>query len=515
MKETRSSFDAANLQQLFDAASSPQAALRTGQAQYLTPRPWAEHFGRLLPRNAQAVLDPQCGDGALLDGYQTWNRTGQFAGVDIDRRVEALPVVDRRRLISANCVDFWQWLVLLKDDIWLPVQVANPPFGITWRLPNGATCESTEYTWKMQQTLAGKDGCGYLIGGADRLERLGVRTHPWTYCWHRIEPEAGVFKDVTIPIAIAHWDASDSYRIRHRMEVSVTSPNPGEVAAQVRSVVQHQENTSARFTWWYSHPMFDHWETLQELARESRRKNLPAHNVTLRPDGRLRCHFSTLDRVRRKLDADDLKPILNLDGCHPLTLTVEVASRRKLAELLGDGTYTIAPEARAAIQSALDETARAAIPLMPPTDFALVAWADELDELTCRQEVDGLPFTPGQSYALDPVDGGLCEFSTPFTQTRRHLDPDTGIEATVVHHCSLSGKDRYLSLVGDDGRLHYFVDRPEHTTLPGHQQPEPDQIHAEPLLWEVFDRPVVPDIATVDPDLFDRIRRALIAQQPC
>lgn len=519
---TRSGFDAGNLQELFDAAASPQAALRTGQAQYLTPDVWAVHCARLLPPEMPAVLDPQAGDGALLRGFNAVHRYTHRFGVELDRRMvpDDWANHDIRRhpkLIRGNCVRFWDWCRRIDPEFTIPCHIANPPFGITWKLPGGGTCESTMHTWHKMLGMAGDTGCGYIIGGAERLERLNVRTHDWVYCWQRIEPEAGVFKGVTIPIAIAHWDASIEHRPA-RVELTYgAGMTPADLCRDWQPIVDHYNGPEyqERSNWWDDTLLAKHWETLTQIAVEDLRQNQPTHNVMLREDGTLRVHFSTLEKVTRKIREEDIKPVLGMRGAHPLTLTVEVATRRQLIKLLDDGTWTIQPEARDAIEAALEESAKASVPLMPPTDFALVAYADELDELTCRQAVDGLPFTPEKTYAIDPVGGGICHFSTPFDQSRRHLDPETGIEETITHKCALMGTDRYLSLRGDDGRMHYFVDRPEHTTLPGKPEPTPDQVHPESLLWEVFERPVVPDIATVYPDLANRTRHALIAQQPC
>lgn len=502
----RSTIAPENLQALVEAAATPQHALRGGQQQYETPSGWAHLCRSLLPLHVPRVLDPQQGRGALLQAFISAAR----CGVDIDRRLASVsPSDEEGGLIVANCVDFWRWVDEFCPTMKVPAHVANPPFGLRWKLPAGGDVESTEFTWQRMLQHAGEEGVGFIIAGADRLARLGVTDHPWVYCHQRVP--AGMWSGVTLPIGIAHWDASRRHRPpRVDLEYRTADPNEHrEALAPLRAHYRMGYGSGYR-SGWYGYDVLSQalWRTLSEVAREEQRR-VPPWNVWLEGE-QLRTYLSLRERHRRRLTDEDLKALLRLDRQHPLTLTVDAASRRLLAELVESGAWSIAPEAATAIREALQQTHLLGAPLMPPTDFALAAYADELDRLHCIPHTTGLPFTPGQDYA---VTSNTYRFVQHFTVTRRHWDEARGEEVHVEHRCSLSGMDRYLKVPGDDGRPHYFLERPTEATLPG-RAPDPDQLHPESDLWCVFAAPAVPTVAEVHPDHYARTKQNLLAMEP-
>jgi predicted Fe-S protein YdhL (DUF1289 family) len=207
-----------------------------------------------------------------------------------------------------------------------------------------------------------------------------------------------------------------------------------------------------------------------------------------------------------------------VDDCHPLTLTTEAETRKLLRSLVASGAYTIEPKAEAAIQAALAEVKTLAVPLMPVTDFERVAYTDELETLTVRQDFNPqlstlnsqppLPvFTPGNSY---PLRTATYTFKQRFCRTRIHFNDETSETTTVDHDCELTGQDRYVALVDDNGVEHRFMDRPRNVGT-GAACQGCIREHPEALLWTIFEQPPVFTIADTRPDLVEANRQRLLS----
>jgi Hom_end-associated Hint/SNF2-related domain/LAGLIDADG-like domain len=181
-----------------------------------------------------------------------------------------------------------------------------------------------------------------------------------------------------------------------------------------------------------------------------------------------------------------------INGCHPLTLVAEVETRRLLQEFLDAGIYTIQPEALAAIKDALAQVESIASPIMPLSDFELVAYGDELDQFVCNRSVNcdigngvTVALTAGKSY---PLSTGSYKFTETFTRDKVHFNEESQETYTAKHDCQLTGSDRYIQIHDDNGRLFRFMDRPrkEYTyELP------------ETRLWDWFSKPKVNTVAEV------------------
>ncbi|HVY68918.1 MAG TPA: hypothetical protein VHH73_03275 [Verrucomicrobiae bacterium] len=503
MKDQRSSIAPQNLQAILDAAASPKAALQTGQQQYSTPQHWAEFFCKFLPQpQPSVVFDPQCAKGNLFSG------TGWYShrfGWDIDQRFgDSKNASDRVRRLTGNCVHLWELLDELYPDVRFECQVANPPFGIRWKVPDG-TEDSTLYTWRKIQERAAANGFGYFLANRDTLERLGLVNDPRVYLYQTFP--AGMFEGTAVEVGVLHWHNGERPA---RLDLAYRTLDEGEHAAALKAIVDHYEPERRSFQPAFSEEarqLNEIWQQLSTILAEEESAQPPA-NLWLDRSGILHLHLSTRTKVKRKLSTADVASLLRVNGCHPLTLTVEAETRKLLADLIECGFYTATPEAVAAIRSALAEARSVATPIMPVTDFELVAYADESESLlciACPDGADGRPvgaFTPGKRY---PLTTATYTFEEHFSRRRSHLNEDTGRMFQMTHNCSLNGQDRYIAVEDDEGEWHRFMDRP--------QDGVGFQTHGEVDLWRVFERPVVRTVAEVFPEAYAANRQKLLAIQ--
>jgi len=184
-----------------------------------------------------------------------------------------------------------------------------------------------------------------------------------------------------------------------------------------------------------------------------------------------------------------------LNGYRPAELVIDANARSRLEYNLNNPHCLIHPVARTEIQQALNEQALLCAPIMPPTDFELVAHTDEMGHLTARRDVDEngpnggwLKLTKGKAYRH-------TTHGYKYTRSRvkkvPRFNPDTGQWKSVDHKCNTVTEERMVQFVADDGcRFRVF---PEDAESTGRYD-----LHEEKL-WDYFERPVVKTVVEVDP----------------
>ena len=533
--DARSSYADENLGDLM-AAGTAHSVVHSGQAQYSTPAGWARYFAGLLPGTPDHVFDPQCADGHLLRDFR-WDTLR--LGIELDNRLRGQPAGPGMPMqrITGNCVQVWSLLDELFPDLSFACQCVNPPFGLRWKLParpgvavsGPETVDSVAHTWAKVAERTAPGGYGYFIAGRGSMDQLGLEAHPWVYLVQHFP--AGLFPGVGIDISVAHWHRSPG-----RFRTAAGGPM---VAAYSRcDTEEHRRSLEAVRMWYRSHPpgtpaasddeaLQAAWQSIASILEEERR-GLPKHNVSISVTGHLRLSFGTRFQLQRKLTPAELLRLEKAEGCHPLTLTAEVETRKLLRDLSAEG-FSVSPEARTAIADALRAVDAIALPLRPVTDFEKVAYVDELDSLTVRLDFDprdpafdckdGAPaFTPGRRY---PLHTASFSFTEKFSRKRVHWSEELGTH-TVDHDCELSGTDRYVAVTDDTGLEHRFMDRPPVTDgaaplpavapprygraarMPAKPAPAAVCNHPEHLLWQIFQEPVVRTVADVVPELVAR-----------
>ena len=457
------------------------------------PPQWAELFASQLPSTNPATrFDPQCAEGNLLtSGFPQWNH-GFVAGIEIDTRFiqDQHPAL----LATGNCVTAWSFLEEHFPDTNFVCQVAAPPFDILWKLPTGESVDSTEHTWKMIHRFAAPDGYGYFVGSQKTIERLGINKHPWAYLYQTFP--TGLLKQCDVAIGVVHWHRTEEARDKAQViEFEALDIECYRTASQGIAPDASYYNAEAT----PDIDLLNRWKVVQDvLAEESRAR---PHNIWIER-GFLRVHLSTRFKLDQKLKRKEILRLAQMNNCHPLTLTTEVETRRLLQSFVARDTYTISPEAEAAIQSALEQASGAITPIMPPTDFELVGYADECESIECidAQAFAEGPLTQGRHY---PIRTGTYTFSQKFNRKKQHFKD--GESYTMNHACELSGQDRYIEIVDDDGQAHRFMDRPNTKTKKRWHE------HENSLLWSVFQRPTTGTVKELHATRYSEIGEQLDA----
>lgn len=458
MKDQRSGIANANLQELLDAEANPNNLLMTGAAQYLTPISLAQYCHSHLPTDysVRSILDPQAGECNLL--LSAPNYHGGKYGVEIDTRAGSVPGVN---MIAGNCVKFFEAVDDLFPIITWRCGVANPPFGKRWKVSGASgVADSTELTWKW---LLRHCHYGFFIASETTIQKLELHKHPWVYK-HETRHASEYWDNVSIHIGILWWKNPDMNRL-------TCSP------------------------WSEMHVKF---EQLKSVLSEER-VNRPPFNIYLDERGYLKTCLSTRNEIKLKLSNSDRIRLFQVNGAHPFSLTTEKETRTLLRALVENGTYTIQPDAKDAIEAALASVNKLSCPIMPVTDFERVAYADEEDTLLCVKTLDTgrMKFTAGRRYSLHT---GTYKFSQPFKRRRVHFNEETLQTSQTEHDCMISGQDRYIAIRDDWNRDLRFMDRPT--------DKNPSECD-ERTLWDIFEQPTVRTLADTATDAIEHNRAIL------
>lgn len=485
--EARSGISMINLQEILDASGgSAKAATRKNLAQYLTPSWFAQRMASLLPGRyaCSVVFDPQSGDDNLLDALDGYGTTS--IGVELDRRFHDKQDTAERVRINANCVDVWRVLDEVYPDLTLRCQVANPPFGLRWKV-DGEVYDSTVYTWNRVMSRVGRHGVGFFIANRATIDRLRLENTPGVWLYQTFP--SGIF-DAEVEIGVLHFHGS--HRSGPRV-IHYQTAEPEDVrmlCGLIRPPDYDIDGTMAP-------EVVKAFKEVKAILNEEKREQ-PPFNIYLK-GGYLRTYLSTRARLTRRLTPKDVEKLAKIDKCHPLTLTTERESRLLMAELVECGTYTVQPEAKAAIEAALREVESIACPIMPITDFERVAYADDNEALEARVSQHGdLALTKGRRYLTETATYG---FVNHYTRMRLHLSEGTTYAAE--HDMRLTGQDRFISIKDDNGVVHRFLDRPD---------PQKSTDHSDATLWDYFTKP---EVQTVAEKYASEVRKNLAIMDAC
>lgn len=440
----------------------------------------------------ETAFDPQVASGNTVKFFSY--STGKV-GFELDRRMRDRS--DNITRVTGNCVKAWEVLDELYPEMKFEAQTSNPPFGLTWVLPNGDKVDSTAYTWTQLMKRTPVNGYGWFMANQKTIERLGLHEHKDVYLYQRFP--VGIWKNVEVEIGVVFWYKSNKKPQRQTVDHTVED---------LRAILKHKgefETGYDRVSGEANKALFRNWKffntsDLDDSEEASRRtdvekafeviqtvideevKDRPDFNIWLGKSGALQTYLSTRFQVKRGITRAEVLRLATINNQNPLTLTVDRETRKLLSDLIYAGVYSIQPQAKAAMEDALKQVEVLSTPLMPCSDFSRVAYLDESEQVLCKASIKGLPFTPGKRYE---VTTGTYKFTQKFTRNKVHFDEQSRQTYTAVHDCQLSGQDRYISIIGDDGYAHRFMDRPK---------PDDELEHPETDLWRVFAKPNVPTV---------------------
>ncbi len=412
------------------------SSLYKGLQQYFTPPELAQRIVRTLISYANypirltsfpTAIDPQCGEGGLLrylslgripGTYEIFHRHACF-GFEVDKAAIANLKANNATGIDcvvATCVDAASALdVAVKHtaskydgtpDTMFDLSVANPPFGLYWKMSDGSRKDSTTWTWEYVTRVSKMGAFVCYAPTADRLKLFSS------------VPGISIMREDRIKLG-DYWPGVKG-------EASVVYWR----AEQVRKPVT-------------SYKMSEALNVARDVLREDARPN-SEYNMWLRDDGILRANVSIRSHIERSISQADANRLVMLDKQHPTTLAADVATRRLMQELVASNMFAIEPKAKAAIDAALDAARKAMHPIMPITDFQRLAYCDDLDTILCIKSFTcplGYVFTAGKKYNIDT---NTFTKTSRYTRKAQRYDEAYGVVTIEDRDYELVGQDKEI-----------------------------------------------------------------------
>lgn len=543
---------------LFDQmlSSAPNAA-RKGQAQYFTPASWAGRLALGLPRHRRTIVDLTCGAGHLLRAAR---QTTTFHTLGCD--------IDPSQLTSAQlAADLTLFAPLLEDvKFRADLFVLNPPWDLHWhrdrlafladtrspsvaaafaahdgRTPRG-TIDSSVATLCIALALCSPYGEGYLIMNQSTARRLiledgaphvDLRDHVWGVL-DLPENTAAPVPSTVLYFARDHLSGPQLTR-KVYADAADQPPDSSLITFNDR---RHRFGAEVN-EWSYTSNQDKLWEGAAEEFRRvhpsphSASSAVPNYNLWLKPDGHIGAHVSLYDEKTGRVPVEDAALLHSLGGKRPLQLVVQRAQRDALTRACReDSPWRVDPALREAVAAAVLQYNAARAPLYPLPPIQRLGYLDEENFIECKSDLSALnpPLSTSQPLFLA---GRRYPITTQTLAVRR---PSIKVNLTGEdQQLELTGQELAIFITGEDGAAHCFmearlldekvtVERPGETRptarngepvkkdqLPSGQfAPAREVIHFTlPQLVDSFVVPEVPDVATLQPDAYQRNLRLL------
>ena len=453
--EQKTNINPAILQPMLE--SSPNAAEK-GQSQFFTPLAFARELATVLPGHRPAVVDLNCGAGALLQASALKN-TEVLLGADIDPcRGLKVEGCDQPRIVSRITHDLTRLYPLLKEvSFTADLFVLNPPWRLWWyrdrlkdlansdlpavreafaQMEEGAfrkgtvdgTIDSTVATLMIALDLCTLCGEGMLIANNNTLDRLifnpgaphgALARHIWARVvvpgnpmtgiddclWEKpAAGEAPAFATGVIYFAADH-DAGPTH---YHWPDGRGGPLPDRalrLGSELRSRYGGRED------------LLTDWNAVKEQVAELNGKT-PAspYQLWLTASGRIRTNLSSFAERSVKTNKKEAERLFKLEGRTPMDLVIQRAQRDELLHVVERGGWAVEPALVAAVQAAVANYHAARAPLYPLDPIKRLGYLDEVDVIECRVDLMGAPALTEEQVKLE--EKRAAEGKVPLT--RRH-----------------------------------------------------------------------------------------------
>lgn len=443
-------------QDLLDSATN--AAVK-GQAQWFTPRAWAQLLATPLPRHRPVIVDLTCGRGDLLLGCSNKSTKARL-GCDIDSQAQIL--FAHEHFIGA---DLTALLPLLHEVAWrADLFVINPPWDLHWhreRLASLAqsrvpavraafkaidprlgrdTMDSTIATLALALDACSDVGEGFLIANASTVERLifgpsaphaALRDHVWAvvtvdgnicelaaHTNPRFASQAegqGEGATSSFRTAVLYFALGHTSGVRQRIHMSA-QPEPrawlNAAARRMESIGRwqregpeihesylHTDDTEALWS-----AVRDEWRSLQA----DRTSRLSRYNIRLDGAGVIRTHLSLFEQHSIFIDKGLAAELHEMNGKRPMQLVLQRAQRDALLAVIGEESpWKVDPQLATAVAQAIQQYHAQRAPLYPLPEIQRLGYLDEEDTIQCKADFPApLPsraphlFSAGQAYPI-------------------------------------------------------------------------------------------------------------------
>jgi len=513
-------------------ASAANAALK-GQAQWFTPLPWSRILALPLPRYRPVITDLTCGNGALLDGAANHSK---LLGIDIE-------AVDSR-FVAADLTQFFPLLHAVKwqGDLF----VLNPPWDLHWyrdrlqglkesdcpavrqafavhdgRVARG-TMDSTIATLCIALDRCSPCGEGYLIANEATLQRLifakdapyhFLSLHVWAHliikgniCEPKSKIDTGVIYFARSPQTDCHSFQCPTFEAAKLLCEELRRKRLTHRRGPENTPYLHTKESLAL--------TLERWQAAAEECMRSASREKPQYNLWLNPNGIIETYLSLFDQHNGRVSKTEAAALFALNGKRPLQLVMQRQHRKALEAAVGIGglgtVWQVDPALPAAVQAAVTEYNAVRAPLYPLSKIQRLGYLDEQDEIQCIKNLNGA-FTEGRNYSLCSttlavkrsgakmnLEGELDEVEWNAQELAFFITDNAGVERCFME-ARLRDPNIEINLLLPNGK-------------PGRKRDLGEKCRIDFTLQELvehFQIPEVPDVATLNPEGYQRNLAAL------
>lgn len=423
-------------QQMLDSASNAGAK---GQAQYFTPEPWAKALALPLPKLRPVIVDFTCGNGSLLRGTRNTPQA-RLLGCDIeDPRPSPL---DPRHRVQSDLTHFFPLLQTVRFTA--DCLVLNPPWDLHWyREPLNSLlesyCPAVSVAFEAHDGRTAKDtidstiaclcmaldrftdwGEGFAIANEATLQRLifaadaphrALAEHIWAHLvidGNICQPSSHGSRPSTFRTGVVYFARGHTHGfLSASAERSVSSLKQAEDACKTlfENRLYLRKGPKIISEDLLADDTVERWDAAAEEWNRLHHPQLSTipYNLFLE-HGRIRTQLSLYDRETGRADQTAAAKLNELNGKQPMQLVVQVAHRKALTAAVNGGVWRVDPALQKAVADAIAEYNRERAPLYPLSEIKRLGYLDEHDLILCKKDLEnGLGdtvFRAGEQYAL-------------------------------------------------------------------------------------------------------------------
>jgi hypothetical protein len=380
-----------------------RGGLIIGTQQYFTPEPVARFIASVLNAST-AVLDPTAGDGSLLVGF---GEKARF-GIEIDGdQINAADAAGRP--FRGAHADLQRLYPLLRrlGAAW-PQVVCNPPFGLKWEIAGVGSGSSTALGFKMARGLLRIDGTGCIIAGRERFRDEVLSDEDARKRFFAIVEVEKLFPGVDLPCVVGFWREEERPEWTERTEAFTVTVKDWHALdpALADAIGKAKYEMFGCSRWSIPAPAPDLYEKFDvaqgEYARRSgKRHAAQKHTIELR-DGRLSVKptpFVALTLAQRK-DGATHKWLQSFDRQTPVYFALQSREWRRILTVADEAGLTIDPKAVAAVETAIADAEKLAVPLYQVNTTQRLGFLTDVDLIRCTLSDDARGFVAGEEYPI-------------------------------------------------------------------------------------------------------------------
>jgi predicted RNA methylase len=533
-----------NLQELLDSASN---AANKGAQQFFTPPDIAAALASPLPKYRRAIVDFNCGSGALLVAGMNYS-TENLLGIDIDPRARVKippPVIaagekpsddllTRKARAHVITSDVQAVYPLLREIDWkADLILCNPPFSLKWdpkrleclaestceevaeifaKYKNKPAIDSTLASFLIALDALSQRGEGYFVCTAAAAERLilsesALRAHVWlrlttpNFFADVGKRQAMDNKAPTLMLSVLYFTRGRQTKTRELQAADATAASISAaliIAEAERDTWRGGYSVSPHHAEADTAPLFK-IAKLEHEARTGQKQINRDYNIWLDMQGSIRRYLTAFQNMSCKVPRQDVKDLDAINGQSPMALVVQKSTRLALTRAVRGKVWRVQPELMQAVEKALRDYDSIRAPFYPLNEVQRLGYLDEEDFIECKVnfsfgEEDAKPevcFVKGERYALTsrtvPVERHT---------TRANLTGE-------LEEIEITGQELSLEITDCFGFKHAFTHDPENSDMK-EAGAVVSSVHGLEKLLEHFVIPPVPDIASTRPEDYQR-----------